>query len=80
MLTQMLINASKEARYFRQEDGESSATYKMAIDKIDEINTYIRASNPEKFWVDGSKEYRKLTDKWQAMRETHEALKKASGK
>jgi hypothetical protein len=73
MLTQMLITAAKEAKYFRQEDGESSPTYKAAIDKIDEINHYIRASNPEKYWQDTDSDYRLLTSKWAA----HRAVTKA---
>lgn len=73
MLTQMLIGAAKEAKYFREEDGESSPTYKAAIDKIDEINHYIRASNPERFWQDNDPEYSKLTSQWEA----HRAVTKA---
>ena len=73
MLVQMLINAAKEAKYFREEDGESSTTYKEAIDKIDEINLYIRASSPEKYWQDNDPKYRVLTSKWAA----HRAVTKA---
>ena len=64
MLTQMLIAAGKEAKFARQEDGETSTAYKLAIDKIDEINIYIRASNPEKFWQEDDPEYQKLQRQW----------------
>jgi hypothetical protein len=73
MLTQMLITAAKEAKYYREEDGESSPTYKESIDKIDEINHYIRATNPEKYWQDTDPDYRKLTSQWEA----HRAVAKA---
>ena len=75
MLTQMLINAGKEATYCRKEDGENSVSYKNAIDKIDEINHYIRASSPEKFWQDGDPEYMKLTSRWDAKRAIARAQK-----
>lgn len=73
MLTQMLITAGKEAQFCRQEDGETSTSYKVAMDKIDEINHYIRASNPDKFWKDTDPEYRKLTSKWEADRAIRQA-------
>ncbi len=73
MLVQMLINAAKEAKYFRQEDGEASTSYKLAVDKIDEINTYIRASNPDKYWQDTDPKYRELTSKWAADRAVRKA-------
>jgi len=80
MLTQMLVSAGKQAMYSRNQDGEGSTEHKEAADKIEEITRHLRAQNPEKYWVDGSKEYRALTDKWGAAREAREALAKASAK
>ena len=50
MLTQMLTAAGKEAIYRREEDGENSTSHKEALDKIDEINGFIRASDVQKYW------------------------------
>lgn len=73
MLTQTLIAAGKETTYFRQEDGETSLTYKLAIDKIDEVNHYIRASHPERYWNDSDPGYQHLTSTWEAARAVRKA-------
>lgn len=73
MLTQMLIAAGKESIYRREEDGENSTSHKEALDKIDEINGYIRASNPEKYWQANDPAYRQLTSKWDADRAVRKA-------
>lgn len=80
METKLLIEAGKAALHHRYEDGENSTGHEEALAKIDEIAHNLRASYPDKFWVDGSKEYRKLTDKWQAERMARAALKKAASK
>jgi hypothetical protein len=80
METKLLIEAGKAALHHRYEDGESSTAHNEALAKIDEITHNLRATHPDKFWVDGSKEYRKLTDKWQAERAARAALKKAASK
>jgi hypothetical protein len=73
MLIQMLIDAGKHSIFCREEDGENSVLHREALDKIDEINTYIRASNPEKYWQPNDPEYRKLTSKWDADRAVRKA-------
>lgn len=73
MLTQMLIQAGKEAIYRREEDGENSTSHKEALDKIDEINGFIRSSDIKKYWQPNDPEYRKLTSKWDADRAVRKA-------
>lgn len=73
MLTQMLINAGKQAMYCRNHDGENSTAHREALDKIEEITRHIKLQNPEKFWDDDDPEYRKLTSKWAADRAVRKA-------
>lgn len=73
MLTQMLIEAGKHSIFCREEDGENSTSHKEALDKIDEINGYIRASDVKKYWQPNDPEYRKLTSKWDADRAVRKA-------
>ena len=73
MLTQMLIAAGKESIYRREEDGENSTSHQEALDKIDEINGFIRASDVQKYWQPHDPEYRKLTSKWDADRAVRKA-------
>ena len=73
MLTQMLIAAGKESIYRREEDGENSTSHQEALDKIDEINGFIRASDVKKYWQPNDPEYRKLTSKWDADRAVRKA-------
>ena len=72
MYTQDLINAGRAARAFRNPDlsidKEDEEAYVKAVEKIDEVVVKMKAKNPNDFWVDGSPEYRKLTDVWAAER------------
>lgn len=73
MLTQMLIAAGKESIFRRNEDGENSTSHQEALNKIDEINGFIRASDVKKYWQPNDPEYRKLTSKWDADRAVRKA-------
>jgi hypothetical protein len=70
--TQDLIDAGRAARAFRNPDlsidQEDEEAHEKAVEKIDEIVVKMKAKNPNNFWVDGSPEYRKLTDVWAADR------------
>ena len=72
MYTQDLIDAGRAARAFRNPDlsidKEDEAGHEKAVAKIDEVVVKMKAKNPNDFWVDGSPEYRKLTDVWAAER------------
>ena len=72
MYTQDLINAGRAARAFRNPDlsidKEDEEAYVKAVEKIDEVVVKMKAKKPNDFWVDGSPEYRKLTDVWAAER------------
>lgn len=72
MYTQDLIDAGRAARAFRNPDlsidQEDEEAHERAIQKIDEVVVKMKAKNPNDFWVDGSPEYRKLTDVWAANR------------
>jgi len=72
MYTQDLIDAGRAARAFRNPDlsidKEDEEAHERAIQKIDEVVVKMKAKNPNDFWVDGSPEYRKLTDVWAAER------------
>ena len=70
--TQDLIDAGRAARAFRNPDlsidKEDEEAHVKAVEKIDEVVVKMKAKNPNDFWVDGSPEYRKLTDVWAAER------------
>jgi hypothetical protein len=70
--TQDLIDAGRAARAFRNSDRsidkENEECHQQAIQKIDEVVVKMKTKNPNDFWVDGSPEYRKLTDVWAAER------------
>jgi len=72
MYRQDLIDAGRAARAFRNPDlsidKEDEESHDKAVAKIDEIVVKMKAQNPNDFWVDGSPEYRKLTDVWAAER------------
>lgn len=72
MYTEDLIDAGRAARAFRNPDlsidKEDEAGHEKAVAKIDEVVVKMKAKNPNDFWVDGSPEYRKLTDVWAAER------------
>ncbi len=72
MYKQDLIDAGRAARAFRNPDlsidKEYEAGHEKAVAKIDEVVVKMKAKNPNDFWVDGSPEYRKLTDVWAAER------------
>ena len=76
MYTQKLIDAGLAATVLLQNDDQPG--YLKAIQKIGRIAAQMKKSNPEKYWVDGSPEYRQLTDVWQAERDMREALRKAA--
>lgn len=76
MYTQKLIDAGLAATVLFKNDEQVG--YAKAIQKIDRIAAQMRKTNPEKYWVDGSAEYRQITDVWQAEREMREVLKKAA--
>jgi hypothetical protein len=72
MYTQDLIDAGRAARAFRNPDlsidKENEPKHEAMVQKIDEIVVKMKEKNPKNFWVDGSPEYRKLTDVWAAQR------------
>jgi hypothetical protein len=72
MYTQDLIDAGRAARAFRNPDlsidQEDEEGHEKAVAKIDEVVAKMKLTNPNNFWVDGSPEYRKLTDVWAADR------------
>ena len=72
MYTQDLIDAGRAARAFRNPDlsidKEDEESHDKAVAKIDAVVVKMKEKNPNNFWVDGSPEYRKLTDVWAAQR------------
>jgi hypothetical protein len=72
MYTQDLIKAGRAARAFRNTDlsidKADEQSHEKAVAKIDQVVLNMKAQNPNDFWVDGSPEYRKLTDVWAAER------------
>jgi hypothetical protein len=70
--TQDLIDAGRAARAFRNPDlsidKEDEEGHDKAVAKIDAVVVKMKEKNPNDFWVDGSPEYRKLTDVWAAER------------
>ena len=82
MYTKKLIEAGLACKSLRKTDftidAQDLPAHDKFIQKIDRIAAQMRKSNPEKFWVDGSSEYRVLTDAWQAERDMRAALRKAA--
>ena len=72
MYTQDLIDAGRAARAFRNPDlsidKEDEESHDKAVAKIDAVVVKMKEKNPKNFWVDGSPEYRKLTDVWASER------------
>lgn len=82
MYTQKLIDARLAAKSLRKTDltidAQDLPAHDKFIQKIDRITVQMRKANPERYWVDGSAEYRVMTDAWQAERDMRAALRKAA--